>query len=212
MARAPSPAWTGEDARPVVLVAISSIRSILNGAALMVSGRCSFPHNSRGELLNVVAPALPANLRSSPTGCREASCLPTHLSFPGAVLSTVSRRQEQTFIVPRSPRSRIQFRPGSRQSLSSGLAEPGPRNRPAHADRCRETEQLAGAHWTVSSLPGHDAAYEIARGKKLKAGRYAFPVTLFHSHSDSTKPDRPQRSQIVVVRAGKDEWAIDQLP
>ncbi|MGH9545972.1 MAG: hypothetical protein ACRD23_12225 [Terriglobales bacterium] len=59
---------------------------------------------------------------------------------------------------------------------------------------------------------GNDGAYEIARGKKLKAGRYAFPITLFTCHSDSTQPDRPQRSQIIVVRAGKDEWAIDKMP
>lgn len=59
---------------------------------------------------------------------------------------------------------------------------------------------------------GNDAAYEIARGKKLKAGRYAFPVTLFTSHSDSNQPSRPLRSQIIVVRAGRDEWAIDKLP
>ena len=59
---------------------------------------------------------------------------------------------------------------------------------------------------------GRDAAYEIARGKKLKAGRYAFPVALFASHSEANKLWRPQRSEIVVVRAGKDEWAIDKLP
>ncbi len=59
---------------------------------------------------------------------------------------------------------------------------------------------------------GHDAAYEIARGKKLKAGRYAFPVALFTCPSDPNKPSRPQRSAIVVVRAGTDEWAIDKLP
>ena len=59
---------------------------------------------------------------------------------------------------------------------------------------------------------GHDAAYEIARGKKLKAGRYAFPVALFASPSDPNKSSRPQRSAIVVVRAGTDEWAIDKLP
>jgi hypothetical protein len=59
---------------------------------------------------------------------------------------------------------------------------------------------------------GSDAAYEIARGRKLKAGRYAFPVTLFVSRSDQTKSGRPQRSEIVVVLAGKDEWAIDKLP
>ncbi len=59
---------------------------------------------------------------------------------------------------------------------------------------------------------GRDAAYEIARGKKLKAGRYAFPVALFASRSDASKACRPLRSEIVVVRAGRDEWAIDKLP
>ncbi|HEV7432631.1 MAG TPA: hypothetical protein VGN77_06270 [Steroidobacteraceae bacterium] len=59
---------------------------------------------------------------------------------------------------------------------------------------------------------GHDAAYEIARGKKLKAGCYAFPVALFTSAAGMTSAARPQKSQIVVVRAGKDEWAIDKLP
>ncbi len=59
---------------------------------------------------------------------------------------------------------------------------------------------------------GNDAAYEIARGRKLNAGRYAFPVTLFISDSESSRSGRPQRSQIIVVRAGKDEWAIDKVP
>jgi hypothetical protein len=59
---------------------------------------------------------------------------------------------------------------------------------------------------------GHDAAYEITRGKKLKAGCYAFPVALFTSVAAMGSSARPQRSQIVVVRAGKDEWAIDKLP
>ena len=59
---------------------------------------------------------------------------------------------------------------------------------------------------------GRDAAYEIARGKKLKAGCYSFPVSLFTSVGDMTNTARPQKSQIVVVRAGKDEWAIDKLP
>jgi hypothetical protein len=59
---------------------------------------------------------------------------------------------------------------------------------------------------------GHDAAYEIARGRKLKTGRYAFPVTLFTSYSGTNQPGRPQRSQIIVIRAGNDEWAIDKMP
>jgi hypothetical protein len=64
---------------------------------------------------------------------------------------------------------------------------------------------------------GADAAYEIARGKRLKTGIYTFPVTLFASHSHTTQsstnqPTRPQKSEIIVVRTGKDEWAIDKLP
>jgi hypothetical protein len=59
---------------------------------------------------------------------------------------------------------------------------------------------------------GHDAAFEIARGRKLKAGCYAFPVALFTSVTGSASAARPQRSEIVVIRAGKDEWAIDKLP
>ena len=59
---------------------------------------------------------------------------------------------------------------------------------------------------------GAEAAYEIARGKRMKAGRYAFPVTLFPFHSSAAKSDRPQKSEIVVVQTGKDEWAIDRLP
>ena len=59
---------------------------------------------------------------------------------------------------------------------------------------------------------GHDAAYEIARGKKIKAGCYAFPVALFTSVNGISDAARPQRSQIVVVRAGEGDWAIDKLP
>jgi hypothetical protein len=59
---------------------------------------------------------------------------------------------------------------------------------------------------------GADAAYEIARGKRMKGGRYAFPVTLFPFQSGTTGAARPQKSQIVVVRTGKGEWAIDRLP
>lgn len=67
-------------------------------------------------------------------------------------------------------------------------------------------------HLEVFFTSGPDAAYEIARGKKLKAGRYAFPITLFPSRAENIKPGSRQRSEIVVVRAGKDEWAIDKLP
>ena len=55
--------------------------------------------------------------------------------------------------------------------------------------------------------------YEISRGKKLSAGRYAFPVTLFElTSSPEHNWTHPRSSQIVVTRTGKDDWAIDKLP
>lgn len=59
---------------------------------------------------------------------------------------------------------------------------------------------------------GADAAYEIARGKKVTAGRYTFPVTLFPLHSGAGMPEKPQKSEMVVVQTGTNEWAIDRLP
>jgi hypothetical protein len=53
--------------------------------------------------------------------------------------------------------------------------------------------------------------YQIARGKKLSTGRYAFPITLLEVTSER-KPLRTRNSQIVVVHTGKDDWAIDKLP
>ena len=56
-------------------------------------------------------------------------------------------------------------------------------------------------------------SYQISRGKKLKLGSYSFPVALFIiGTGKSGKPIRPRFSQIVVVRTGRDDWAIDKLP
>ena len=52
-------------------------------------------------------------------------------------------------------------------------------------------------------------AYEISSGKKLAPGRYIFTVKLFNSAAKSLR-QRP--SQLVVTRAGKNDWAIDKLP
>jgi hypothetical protein len=57
--------------------------------------------------------------------------------------------------------------------------------------------------------PGADAAFEIRRGRRLKQAEYRFRVVLFDS---ANSPTRPQFCTIVVVRAGKDEWAVDKLP
>jgi len=54
--------------------------------------------------------------------------------------------------------------------------------------------------------------FEISRGKKLQAGRYRFPVALWQSIPGKNRSLHPRFSEIVVVRTGKDDWAIDKLP
>lgn len=56
--------------------------------------------------------------------------------------------------------------------------------------------------------PSSEAAYEIARGKRMKSGEYVFPAVLFGASSAS----RPHYCTIVVIRSGKDDWAVDKLP
>jgi hypothetical protein len=58
---------------------------------------------------------------------------------------------------------------------------------------------------------GVEQGYEISHGRKLKAGRYIFPVVLLVRGSDH-KPKRPRLSQIIVIRTSKDDWAVDKLP
>ena len=53
--------------------------------------------------------------------------------------------------------------------------------------------------------------YEISRGKKLKPGRYTFPVALFEIGPDH-KWVHPRFTQIIVVNSSKDDWAVDKLP
>jgi len=59
--------------------------------------------------------------------------------------------------------------------------------------------------------PGPEAAFEISRGRKLPAKRYAFPIVLFGARQDG-KTLRPHLAELIVVRTGKDDWAIDKLP
>ncbi len=56
--------------------------------------------------------------------------------------------------------------------------------------------------------PGAQAAYEIAHGRRTNSGEYVFPVVLFGVSDKS----RPYFSKIAVVRAGKDDWAINRVP
>jgi hypothetical protein len=57
--------------------------------------------------------------------------------------------------------------------------------------------------------PGPDAAYEIARGKRVNSAAYEFPVVLFGA---SAAPSRPRACTVIVTRSGKNEWTVDKLP
>jgi hypothetical protein len=57
--------------------------------------------------------------------------------------------------------------------------------------------------------PGANAAYEIARGKRMKSGNYVFPVVLF---SSSISPTHLHATRIVVTRDGTHDWAVEKLP
>lgn len=69
-------------------------------------------------------------------------------------------------------------------------------------------------HLDAFFSPGESVAegFEITRGKKLKAGRYVFPVALWQTGPGKNRKPRPRFSEIIVVRTGKDDWAIDKLP
>lgn len=59
--------------------------------------------------------------------------------------------------------------------------------------------------------PAAQRSYEIARGHRLKPGRYSFSITLLES-SPGHNGVRTRYTQIVVIRTGKDDWAVDKLP
>jgi hypothetical protein len=73
----------------------------------------------------------------------------------------------------------------------------------------------AKQHWSEDRLgeffsPGENAAYQVSGGKKLKAGRYAFPVALLSSPPN--RQGRKRFSEIIVMRTGGQDWAVDKLP
>jgi hypothetical protein len=57
--------------------------------------------------------------------------------------------------------------------------------------------------------PGPDAAYEIARGRRVNSAVYEFPVVLFGASAASS---RPHVCTVIVTRSGKSDWTIDKLP
>jgi hypothetical protein len=62
-----------------------------------------------------------------------------------------------------------------------------------------------------SPPPATHQAFEIGRGKKLKDGRYSFPIALFVI-APGHRRTHPRFSEIVVIRTGGDDWSIDKLP
>jgi hypothetical protein len=55
---------------------------------------------------------------------------------------------------------------------------------------------------------GPDRAYEIGRGKG-HPGRYRFPVVLVSKQGSGV---HRTFSEIILVRTGKNDWAVDKLP
>jgi hypothetical protein len=62
----------------------------------------------------------------------------------------------------------------------------------------------------VFSAPG-PLAFEIGRGKMLRAGRYEFPVVLV-GPTVGGRHVRRRFSSIVVLNSGNNDWAVDKLP
>jgi hypothetical protein len=55
---------------------------------------------------------------------------------------------------------------------------------------------------------GAQAAFEIQRGRRRSAAEYVFPAVLF----DGETSRHPHVCRIVIVKAGKEDWAVDRLP
>ena len=80
-------------------------------------------------------------------------------------------------------------------------------------DRVRQHTDENKLRDFFSSGRNYSPGYEIGRGRRLSAARYKFPVALFagdagHPH----RPRRPQAYALIVVRIGREDWAIDKLP
>lgn len=56
--------------------------------------------------------------------------------------------------------------------------------------------------------PGDHAAYEIERGRRVNGGEYIFPVVLF----GTTQNAHPRACRLMIMRTGKDDWAVNRLP
>ena len=75
------------------------------------------------------------------------------------------------------------------------------------SDRAREHASRDQLQQFFSAGP--EAAFEIQRGRRMNEGAYSFPVVLVDS-SNSTRSAHTCR--LLIVKAGKDDWAVDRLP
>jgi hypothetical protein len=62
-----------------------------------------------------------------------------------------------------------------------------------------------------ASTPMTAQGFLITRGRKLSSGRYLFELALLEAPSEK-ETIRRHFSRIVVVRAGKQDWAVDNIP
>jgi hypothetical protein len=90
------------------------------------------------------------------------------------------------------------------QAWQSNDAETGMALLTAHAKKNGNKDELEAF---FSS--GEPAAYEINHGKRLRQGRYEFPVVLV---TGETKKLHRKFSTIVIVNTGGNDWAVDKLP
>jgi len=80
-------------------------------------------------------------------------------------------------------------------------------------DHLKKQSSEDAVHDFFSSSDYARTSYEIGHGRKLAPGRYEFPVALFQSPSrNGHRQTHPQASALMVVKAGKNDWAIDSLP
>ncbi len=109
------------------------------------------------------------------------------------------------------------LQPLAAKTKPTGALDPGYVPALAAADRLLHAWQSGDAESGMVLLTTHAkqaattevVAYEIARGKLLKPGRYEFPVVLVLG---GAKHPRRRFSSIVVVNTGNNGWAVDKLP
>ena len=70
-------------------------------------------------------------------------------------------------------------------------------------------EQWLREYMSGLSNPHHQS-FEIGRGKEVRSGRFAFPVTLYEAYHGESK-GWGYASTIEVVRDGE-TWRVDRLP